>query len=207
MTSYIMYLLPLTFFLNMLLRFIQVWVYFPFFTAESCFLVWTDNFVKSSPVRRYLECFHFGEHMKNPLWTSIYVFVFCRHVFILLDIYPGVKLLVWVQFHWNNLTDLFSKARKSFYRSTSSMIHEASNCSNLCQHLVWSVSIIIITITIVISILVDVKEYSSTVMICISLLSNDDEYLLCFLAIYITFLIQPIVIRGWKLSFLQGWAL
>lgn len=112
--------------------------------------------------------------------------IFCRYVFILLVIYPGVKLLVWVQFHWNNLTDLFSKARKPFYLSTSSMIYEASNCSHLCQHLVWSVSIIIITIIIVISILVDVKKYSSTVMICISLLSNDDEYLLCFVAIYIT---------------------
>lgn len=85
------------------------------------------------------------------------VFVFCRHVFILLVIYPEVKLLVWGQFHWNNLTDLFSKARKSFCLSSSSMIYEVSNFSHLCQYLVCSVVVIIVTIIIVISILVGVK--------------------------------------------------
>lgn len=152
-----------------------------FLTAESCFLVWTDTLVKSSPIRRYLEYFQFGEGRKKATVNINSWFFFSVDMFSFSWLYTQ-KWNCWFGAistfnHWNNLTHLLSKAGKLFEPSISSMLYEASNFSPslsalnmICYHH-------------------HSHHYLSrckVVVTYISLLSSDDEYFLCFLAIYIT---------------------
>ena len=111
------------------------------------------------------------------LWTFMYKFL-CGHVFsVLLGIYVEVDLMGhMVNSMFNFLRNCQSVFQRALYQLSHQQWWRVSISPHLCQHLCL----------FIIAILVGVKWYFTVVLICSTLMANDEHLFMCLLVICIS---------------------